>query len=347
MNCKNSQARLGYSSPCVVLLFFLSRHTDPGSKKTAMQAPEKKDRCPADSQVAMRVSMKVHPHCVRYYNTLHGCQYLGADDDGTAGFVACMYSRASGDERTKKQLHSAMLIEAKFWDGEGDDAPRDRSWLGDFIGRTYAAVRDRRDIPAIINALLALGCLVQPWTKIPPSYTPSDAPFSIEKSEQLMLDKLRRFVDMCGSDLSRVAELSTAPRLVIDERLWKTEAGKAFARKILETCPQLRLRYPELNEPLVLPVDPDLYVPGLDWPPPDRSVPAAAEINNRKRVAEEKSDEINDCMVCLEHKADTMVLPCQHQVACRGCSDRLRDTPNAHKCIMCRQPITSVLADDL
>ena len=51
---------------------------------------------------------------------------------------------------------------------------------------------------------------------------------------------------------------------------------------------------------------------------------------------------VETCMVCFERPPDTFVKPCIHQVCCRECSDRLKETANATLCIMCRGKIESV-----
>jgi hypothetical protein len=53
---------------------------------------------------------------------------------------------------------------------------------------------------------------------------------------------------------------------------------------------------------------------------------------------------VNDeCCVCYERPANTIVLPCEHVVCCKQCSDQLQYTPNARLCIKCRQPIKHIL----
>ena len=59
------------------------------------------------------------------------------------------------------------------------------------------------------------------------------------------------------------------------------------------------------------------------------------EVNHQ----EEESKEDNLCMVCMESEADTTVFPCQHRVACKSCSAKLTETPNASTCIKCRREI--------
>lgn len=51
------------------------------------------------------------------------------------------------------------------------------------------------------------------------------------------------------------------------------------------------------------------------------------------------------CMVCMGTHAETLVMPCGHSVACQECSQGLVGTINAHRCIVCRTPIESILVD--
>ena len=52
--------------------------------------------------------------------------------------------------------------------------------------------------------------------------------------------------------------------------------------------------------------------------------------------------EVELCMVCMELPADTLVLPCGHQVVCIECSGKLESTLNKDLCIKCRQTIKEV-----
>lgn len=56
-------------------------------------------------------------------------------------------------------------------------------------------------------------------------------------------------------------------------------------------------------------------------------------------------EETYTCMVCLDKKADTLVLPCMHSVVCRECSERLKGTSDRNKCLRCRKKIKKVLSD--
>jgi len=80
--------------------------------------------------------------------------------------------------------------------------------------------------------------------------------------------------------------------------------------------------------------------------------PAAETMDNdddKKKSEEEKKEEekAQECMVCMERPADTLVLPCLHKVACKQCSNDLtRDPNNSTLCIVCRQKIQLILTED-
>lgn len=57
----------------------------------------------------------------------------------------------------------------------------------------------------------------------------------------------------------------------------------------------------------------------------------------------EEAEQGEECMVCFDKIANTVVLPCEHCVVCKECSVRLRDTNDAQRCLRCRRIITQVL----
>lgn len=61
----------------------------------------------------------------------------------------------------------------------------------------------------------------------------------------------------------------------------------------------------------------------------------------------EEAVTIDKCTICNDRDADTMVLPCQHVVVCRVCSAKLQNTADRKTCVQCRQPIESVLSDEV
>jgi hypothetical protein len=72
---------------------------------------------------------------------------------------------------------------------------------------------------------------------------------------------------------------------------------------------------------------------------------------HEKEDAKEKEEEAGVttptlCCVCLDAPADTLVLPCMHQVVCRACSPQLTQTPQARYCLQCTRRFESVVMDE-
>lgn len=67
----------------------------------------------------------------------------------------------------------------------------------------------------------------------------------------------------------------------------------------------------------------------------------------KKEDADDDNDMIELCMICMERPPNTLVLPCQHCVVCKECSEKLGDTPVAKKCVRCMRSITSILHDEI
>ena len=53
-----------------------------------------------------------------------------------------------------------------------------------------------------------------------------------------------------------------------------------------------------------------------------------------------------NCIVCFVAKADTLVMPCMHQIVCSACSRKIGRTANASICCQCHMPITRVYYAD-
>lgn len=53
-----------------------------------------------------------------------------------------------------------------------------------------------------------------------------------------------------------------------------------------------------------------------------------------------------ECVVRHDAPPDTLVVPCNHVVACHNRSDALVGTPNAHMCVVCRQPIEGIYRNE-
>ena len=44
---------------------------------------------------------------------------------------------------------------------------------------------------------------------------------------------------------------------------------------------------------------------------------------------------MTECMVCSDHKRDTLFIPCGHIVTCSSCASRVK------KCLLCKEPVVS------
>lgn len=294
---------------------------------------------------------------IRHFNTLHSFQYLGDEyDDGDAGFVACLYfdplERALVPRSIQRLFESVVKLAEFAIQGDYWTIGR-RTWFAEYNGKLYAAVANRSDAPAVIDALLSLGCSVQPWTALAPLYKPCDGQYSIETSERIILQTLQQ---QLASQRGRSSDIPSYYRahLVLDHRLWKTQEGKLFARSQLQQHPQLSSKY-SLDKKLFVPFGSTTsFDPTIDWPPlPEpftNTAPIATGVNvdSTTRIDHQDDAEMDDdatCIVCLVKPANTMVLPCEHIVVCKSCSDALRGTLNEKRCVKCRDAITDVLAD--
>lgn len=120
------------------------------------------------------------------------------------------------------------------------------------------------------------------------------------------------------------------------ESSWLTEEGRALVRWIVA---KNKLNADSSDEETLTPRE-----PALDHP---REVDAADEPPAKApRLTEgEGEDDDNTCLICMDQKPDTLVLPCMHSVVCRACSAKLQQTGDARTCVKCRRPIENVMQD--
>jgi hypothetical protein len=244
------------------------------------------------------------------------------------------------------------------------------SYGGDFL---KVNLSHRRRIPEIINAALQAGLCLKMQTRLQSYYTPADAPFSLEQSEHLALQRLTQTFH----DFPRILESDVW--YLGDERLWKTEAGREFARRLKAQFP---IQAREADEPMFLLPSP-LDDPAIDYPLVEPALPSSAipkptleahiipaaessASTPHQSSQSSQSSQSGDpstphtppspatpvvstvsepCMICLDTPADTMALPCNHVVVCQKCSTGLRTTPDNKICVQCRRPIDMVVWD--
>ena len=179
---------------------------------------------------------------------------------------------------------------------------------------------------------------------------------SVENSEKIFIDD---FLNN-GLEFNYWAKsfISLKGTCLLDPKMWKTEEGKNFCHKLREALPYEAHGSDEEKWSDFLDWDqfsdetPNLE---LDWPIQiDEHVKIAKKIeqlstpepiSSSASTASTISEiEIEVCMICMDRKPSTMVLPCMHSVVCGECSRKLQNnTRDAHMCIQCRTLITDVL----
>lgn len=63
-------------------------------------------------------------------------------------------------------------------------------------------------------------------------------------------------------------------------------------------------------------------------------------------IEPEEPNEPDECSICLDRKANTLVMPCEHSVVCETCSKDLKNTNDRSVCCHCRNPIDAVYYPD-
>ena len=295
---------------------------------------------------------------IRSSNTLHGINPYTTD--GHIIGLVWKYSKVPTEyERHIVELKSSeySTYEQRIRELVRLDDPN-AIWISSSYGGDFLAVKltHRSKIPVIINAALNAGLCIRMQTKLESFYEPTDAPFSLEKSEQLSL----RSLEDTFSRYPQILEQSVWN--FGDTRLWKTHAGKAFARKLKAKFPYEGAKADEDHCLLTTPLDD----PNIDFPmtvvplgavvPVVPVVPAAAAVQSIPKAPKvqkvlEKSDTVETrdsleiCMICMDAPADTMVFPCGDVVVCKTCSEGLRRTNDNKTCVKCRRPIERVVWD--
>ena len=279
---------------------------------------------------------------VRYSNTLHGFNPFTNRESHIVGLVY-KYSppnllvrdtEITYEDRKRYQeciCAKLNLDTSELW--------FDTSYGGEYLEVQFTS---RHKIPEIVNECLEIGLCIKLQTRLQSFYKPGEGPFSLEKSEQLGLLQLETSLTLYPFIIESKADC------LGDERLWKTERGKAFARRVQAKFPDA-----DCDVPLYLPPS-SIDDPTIDFPlaqPQTEAVqptliPCVALPLSCPAPEIEKSPSTQEtCMICLDLPADTMVLPCLDVVVCRACSQGLRQTPDNKICVKCRRPITKVVWD--
>ena len=162
-------------------------------------------------------------------------------------------------------------------------------------------------------------------TRLKPKYTGGDV-FSIDASETSYMDEH----EAGPAILDRLTEwYHRTPAL------WKTARGKAFAQR-LQAAPWHEDDEYDGGLLTKLAREDETECSAIDYPLGNPPAPLMLQ----------PADDDDECMVCMDRRPDTLVLPCMHMVVCSTCSPLLAGTPDAATCLRCRRPIEGILVDE-
>lgn len=210
--------------------------------------------------------------------------------------------------------------------------------LGNWIGYPYIAIHwsEYNKIQTVLNNLLKMGVSFG-IPRINAGFRPSrDDSFTFEKAELKMVQSITELYNTIPN---------FDPDVFVDTNiygLWnyRTEEGREF-------CNEMRQR--KHKGPCDMNSDENYLLwdifKNCDFTTLlDLEEPINPENQGDQSVDEsvDESEEITECMVCWTNPPNTMVLPCEHVVVCKQCSDGLKNTADSQTCIRCRNPIVYV-----
>lgn len=270
--------------------------------------------CPAD--VVRRAE-------ILYHNGFMGFQ--GPPGAGKSRFVLCWTECFSEEEI------------AALRDASGAQTLRGDDWIGrDYLSVHWSEYGKR---VAVLNAMLCRGHSFQTQTKGMPGFRvkEGDREFTYALLEKKVIAQCRSLLE------TRLVDL--IDHACCEEWNYITEEGRAFAREL--RAHPLMYRYDTERTdfyqwPIMQNYDPETLL-SLEMQVEVEEQPTKAVTDEQLVVAAAVADEKVTCMICLEKEADTMVLPCEHNVVCQTCSRQLAHTADAHICVQCRRPIQHTL----
>jgi hypothetical protein len=241
--------------------------------------------------------------------------------------------------------------------------------VNDFIGHEYIEMewKDLKYYWRAMEAFLRHGITVFTQCRLCENLSAKDfaalnlaphEPLTRELAEKLMVKNLRDINQGMMPYQQRPFQLGVFDYIPLQHpNAWLTEEGRRLVADVRRA--KMKRNVEEASSS-----DEDIYaLPTDPWPPisprkHQREEEEEANVEEppakKPRVEvvileddDDDDDAIVDCMVCEERKADTLVLPCEHQVVCRACSEKLRaqDGFNATHCIVCRRVIDMVVKD--
>jgi hypothetical protein len=238
--------------------------------------------------------------------------------------------------------------------------------VNDFIGNYFLThhFTEWSLIPDIFRVAITKGCnWISPnILHLAPRVSFTGQAFSFEEAERLTIEKFETVAAMfkdSANPWKTCFELLGSPKPMRRFYNYRTEEGKMFCA---ELCAKIGKPLADTSKEAMSALPWWFDLPEVDAACREYEVLHYAawskrelkQAPNKRNLSEneespkrqKKSSELTQCVVCMEHVADTIVLPCQHIVVCHLCSVKLAQSHFAKQCIYCRQAITEVLTDE-
>ena len=200
----------------------------------------------------------------------------------------------------------------------------------DNYGYYYLSIKwnEYNKIPDIFNTMLVLGFSFTTNNKAAAKFNPNvDAKFTDELMEQKAIENIR-------TTIKTIPDSVHSSHYVNDAFLgiwnYKTPDGKAFCEYLRE------LKY--LSPAKVNHKD-NYY----NWDVFKNYDPTTLQSIEVVKMNDTDDDDL--CMICMDRKPETKVMPCGDFVVCKICSNNLKSTSDHHTCVKCRRPITDVITN--
>lgn len=212
-------------------------------------------------------------------------------------------------------------------------------WMTDFLGHDFLTVSVDmfQRIPEIINDCLNFGYKVLTHTCVKTIFKPGmvfdqrnvelELIHAVEENYRIIAE-IPRIRDT-WSYLKQILKLGPLKR----EFNWTTSEGKAFCRKLRQNlrckrpvtkCFNHFEKYRHVCERF------GVFLDRLE----------EEEKTKKLKVSQEEEE---DCLICMERPASTLVFPCECKVVCEACSEKLKTTPDVKTCARCRREINMVV----
>lgn len=265
---------------------------------------------------------------VLYRNSFSG--FESPNNTKKKRFVLCLIEELEPDviEKIKSATHCLSLKQSYFIDT-------------DYLSVHWTEY-DKRFI--VLTVLLQMGYSFQAQTKTQPFFSPKDGDreFTPESLEKKSIAQCRQFLFLKESDRRKPALENFIDDSFCEEWNYITPEGKAFAKELREGVKKWKYDSKRENfykDPLFQSYDPNtlLSLPINTERPKKKQKTTVVIIESSED--EEKTEDIPSCVICYEKEANTMVLPCEHNVVCKECALKLEGTKNSNICVLCQQQI--------